>query len=362
MQSAVAFLGLLAAASTATTAAPPVEAPYAQYEADRFRLASSPPPPLNATAPWPVLSLPPLVHISAALPQARHNASATFVESLSTVAVIALAADGSLHGVQPDGATMALAGIAPLPAGSQMGTFRLVKPLSASTRPMQRAHIPSAAAAAALGVITCTPAGCTWYACDGADGACARVAAVSHVLGAVENMVVEETSGDAWINGIATGLARVRRDSPDPAAAVTLFGRQVHGRVTAMALHGSGLPGAGAAGVAVATELAVYYDLDVVSLEFGSHQLVGAVIDDVPTALAFFGLPPAASGVDSGETQDSRPAELWIGHRYCLNVRVCMLTGLQSLPAGPPPPRLSLTPQRGAACSSPPPLPFPPPR
>ena len=149
-------------------------------------------------------------------------------------------------------------------------------------------------------------------------------------LGAVSIMTVGH-SGDVWLSSRKAGLVKF---SAKLKYAATRFGRKVVGNVTAIAIFDDSNDGsakvtaiATSTRVAVSTEWAVYYGFDAASGEFASHQLVGEDLDSSPTALSF---------VRKATTAE---VELWIGHRYCLNVlradgSLDRVSGEQGLPVG----------------------------
>jgi hypothetical protein len=206
---------------------------------------------------------------------------------------VVLASTGILYVVSRSNYTQ-LSGAGSVPAGSMVGAFD---------------------AGSLAGVVACTPTGCGWLRCE-SSGACTDAGASTAALGHVTALAVLPPHGDVYLHGRTSGLVRLT-----PGGAAVPFGRGVRGLVTAVAASKSG----GADDVAVATELAVYFDLDGASLEFARHELVGAGIDGPPTSLAFVtpsGPAPLRGRVDAvgGVRGGARTAELWIGHRWCLNV------------------------------------------
>ena len=269
--------------------APCCVASFSAYSSDRYYTSSVPQSP---RAPWPELPF-----------GAAHVLSATAASQRALLVV--LATDGSVHTLSATG-NVTSTSIAPLRANARIGAFVV-------------------SAASAVGVAACDPSGCTFYKCE-ANGACSQLTAVPMKLGAVSALSVAH-SGDVWLSSRQAGLVKFSA----PKYTATRFGRKVVGNVTGLAIFdssdSSGSAGVASTLVAVSTELAVYYDFDAASGEFASHQLVGEDLDAAPTALAFVRTPPTAE------------VELWIGHRYCLNVlradgSLDRVSGEQGLPVG----------------------------
>jgi hypothetical protein len=289
------------------------ERAFAQYESDRYHL----PTPPAGSAPWPVLPFAPVQ-----------------LESSNGTAIV-LDGSGVLHVIQASGSTAPLVGIAPLPSGSRIGIFA-----------------PGSALRSSHGIVACTPSSCTWYACaaeSGGSPSCTVVAASAggEVLGKIRLMVVAG-AGTAFLLGESAGLVSIAPGATTPRR----FGSAVAGRITALAYHEHNTTGT-AACLAVASELAVYYDLDPATREFQRHELVGASLDAPPTSLAF--VEPAAAalreaqmgadgvggagGAGGAASAAGRQAELWIGHAWCLNVlrldgSLDRVSGAQGLPVG----------------------------
>ena len=253
------------------------EVPYAQFGADRYYLGNGSAPRPQPTAPWPEVALPSVVDLVT-------TGSATVVLDRAGTVYLLSTAGGV---ITPQCFTNALG-----PAGASLigsyGTDGVVA-CSAESCAWCRCRDPTTADAR----------GCTTDGQTAWNGTSPTVMAVSPASGTV---YVASASG-LWRLGIGTKPTR--------------FGRQVAGNITAMAV------GAVARGpdLAVATDLAVYHGFDDATGEFDSHELVGGMIDDVPTALVWVG------------------ADLWVGHAWCLNVIrsdaiVDRVSGAQGLPVG----------------------------
>lgn len=281
-------------------------ASFLTYTSDRYYTSS----PSQPRAAWPVLPF--------------DSVRALNIASSHTP-LVALAADGSVHTISATGNTTRTT-ISPLSTGARIGALVL-------------------ADAASIGIVACEPSGCAFYTCA-AGGACSPlVPTVPMELGVVSSLSTSR-SGDVWLNSRAVGLVRFSAPKYTP----TRFGSKVVGNVTALAIydddHEEGSGAGAATRVAVSTELAVYYAFDLASGEFASHQLVGEDLDAVPTALSFVrrSLPrTSAASLRHEAPADNNGAgtevELWIGHRYCLNVlradgSLDRVSGAQGLPVG----------------------------
>lgn len=307
-------LVILLAVSTAASAA---EQPFAQFTSRRYLLsagsaAASPP---STTPPWPTLPLGAVRQLAAAAAPRVCERGATVGAG---AAVVALTHTGALFAVHPAGADNGTASVVPLSGmaargpGTRIGTFRDGGTgRGGGGKPLQ----------GLVGVVSCSAAGCSWHSCDLTVGSCSVLGVLDKAIGNVTAMVVDSASGDAWLHGSSTGLVRMSL-SPSPSAEP--FGQNVRGNVTALALHERGaadgcaleeVTSEGPPFLAVATDLAIYRGLREDTMEFATHHLIGGVIDSTPTSIAFL---PAA--VVTGRGAEPGKVDLWIGHRYCLNV------------------------------------------
>ena len=289
-----------------------VRGKYVAFSSDRFY--TSPQVPMPRRAPWPVL---PLSSSVVSLSQATAPGSP----------LVALTTTGAIYLIASSG-NSAKAGIAPIAtATSQIGSFSVPKAL-------------------ATGVVTCEASGCSHYSCEMKSGSCTRIATFSMKLGSVTSLAVGQ-AGTAWLSSRDSGLIKVALSGTT--ATPSRFGRQVVGNVSALAIFEGDAASTRLSStpatplVAVATELAVYYELDETSGEFGMHKLVGEDIDAPAAALSFVrpaaAAKPIAAGSDMMSAGAASKVELWIGHKYCLNVihpdgRVDRVSGAQGLPVG----------------------------